>query len=183
MTVVDSEKSATGAEKAHFRIYLVEATTDEDLIGEDLAGTMLVEIARNAIPREMEKFETSVIGSEKDLFRLLHSQNEHHERAVAQERMTAPDQKASAIVDHPLPLGANVHRALKMAHDHPDASSKSDRSLSVPLPRLSRTTNGAPRCDLMPLPQLRSLRYLPAMAVKLHLLLLPVQLSLSADRN
>ncbi len=151
-TALMQKSLATGAEKAPCPIYRAEETAG--YLTEEDSDPTSVENAENAeifSQREMEKFATSEIGSEKALFHLFLNRSEAHEMEVVHEQMTVQRQRVLEIADLLQLHGVKEdHKARKtMVRDHHDVSSRNDLLLIV-LPRpLNRIISGAQRCGPM----------------------------------
>lgn len=175
----------TGAEKAHCQIYQDEVIAVHRT-GEDSDQTSGVESAGSDASfnqKAMERRATSETGSVKARFHLFHSRSEVHEMEVVREQMMGQREMVSEIAErHQLHGVKGDHKVRKMAaRDLRDVSSKNDLLLSEPPLLLSKTTNGAQRCD--PTQLLLNLPSHPAMVVKLLLPLHLQLLSQQADQN
>lgn len=175
------ESLVIGVERDPFQTYQAE---EENAVYQTVEGSdpTLVESAKTAVNRmqkAMEKLETLATGSEEVLCLLYLSKSVGPETVDAREQMTDQREKVSVIADHPQPHGVKVdHKDRKMAdRAHQGENSKIDLLLIGRLQLLSKTANGAPRCDLMHQPP--SLQSHPAMEARL----LHLQLSLQQHQQ
>lgn len=165
MIAQKQESSMTGAEKDHCQTY----QTKEELVASQTVDSDLTlgENERRDFQRVMVKSATLETGSAKVRCHLSLHQSALLVKVDAHEQMMVQEQKVSGIADLRQPHGVRVVlKDLKMDQDHQDESFKNVRLSSEPQLQLSRTINGAPRCDLTPLQLNR--RFHLVTAARLH---------------